>query len=366
MKRIPITQALLVQKIAEARAKRKHWRKKKIKRKREMRDRVARKVRRDSRGLKQLQLPVNFCLADNYKQVVNTINKLRSRTGTERYINFNVLRQVDTAAALMLAAELEVSKIKAGAQKMTAHDSDWNPKVRTLLEQMGFLELLSADSEIPSHTEPSKNQIFIKFRSGHKLIGDDTMQMLESLQKHIAPHELEAELLLHLYVGIFEAITNTRHHAYKKKKLDEELKRWWISASVNTETDEIKIVCYDRGATIPKTIQASKEKSDAILSFLRNMIERVPDSEIILAAMKQKRTSTKLKNRGKGLSELLRLIDTNNQGSLKIYSGEGVVEFHRPTQNRENPDISRKLPLKMKGTLVEWSIIPYRSTTETL
>ena len=375
MKRIPIVQAIRVQKIAEARAVRKRWRKNKLKRKREMRARMVRKVRHDYKDWKQLELPDNFCLADNYKQVVSAISQLRARIGKNRYINFNAIRQVDTAAALMLAAELEVGKIEAGAHKMTAHDADWNPKVRTLLGQMGFLELLSADSEMPSRTEPSKNQIFIKFRSGHKLIGDGTMQMLESLQKHIAPYELEPELLLHLYVGIFEAITNTRHHAYKKKnpdeelnekeKLEEELKRWWISASVNTETNEIKIVCYDRGATIPKTIQASKEKSNALASFLKDVLERSPDGQIILAAISQKRSSTKLANRGKGLSELLRLIERNKQGSLRIYSGEGLAEFHLSTQNEKNSDIFRKLPLKMKGTLVEWSIIPSRSTMET-
>ena len=360
MKRIPIVQAIRVQKIAETRAERKRWRKKKLKRKREMRDRIARKVRRDSRDLKQLQLPVNFCLADNYKQVVNTINKLRSRAGTERYINFNALRQVDTAAALMLAAELEVNKIEAGAKKMTAHDSDWNPKVRTLLEQMGFLELLSADSKIPSRTEPSKNQIFLKFRSGHKLIGDDTMQMVESLQKHIAPYKLEPELLLHLYVGIFEAITNTRHHAYKGG--DAEFNRWWISASVNTQTNEIKIVCYDRGETIPKTIQNSREKSKAIQSFLRDIFSRTSDGEIIIAAIKQQTSSTKLSNRGKGLSELLRLIDANQQGVLRIYSGMGMAEFSPSLKTKKEPCVSRKLSQKMRGTLVEWSIIPSHST----
>ena len=312
----------------------------------------------------QVVLPDNFCLANNYDRVVNAISNLRTLAGKKIHINFNSIRQVDTAAALMLAAELEVSKIQYKTSQMMARDSDWDPKVRTLLGQMGFLELLSADSEIPSHTAPSKNQIFIKFRSRHKLIGDDTMQMLDSLQKHIAPYKLEPELLIHLYVGIFEAITNTRHHAYNNKDGDAELNRWWISASVDTQTNEINIVCYDRGETIPKTIQNSRVKLEAIQSFLRDMLSRPSDGEIIIAAVKQKTSSTNFKNRGKGLSELLRLIDENQQGILRIYSGMGMAEFDRSIKTKKAPCVSYKLSKKMRGTLVEWRITPSHSTTE--
>ena len=316
-------------------------------------NKMSRKARDDYKEWAQVLLPDNFCLADNYDRVVSAINNIRTLIGKKKYINFSSVRQVDTAAALMLAAELEISKIQYKTSQMMAHDSDWDPKVRPLLEQMGFLELLSADSKIPSRTESSKNQIFIKFRSRHKLIGDDTMQILESLQKHIAPHKLEPEFLIHLYVGIFEAITNTRHHAYNNKDGDAELNRWWISASADTQTNEIKIVCYDRGETIPKTIQNS-----------RNIFSRLSDGEIIIAAVKQKIFSTQSNNRGRGLSELLRLIDTNQQGVLRIYSGMGMAEFKSSLKTEKNPCVSHKLSQKMRGTLVEWRITPSHSTME--
>ena len=312
----------------------------------------------DYRESSQVTLPDNFCLADNYKQVVSAINNLRTLAGKKKYINFKAIRQMDIAAALMLAAELEVNKIEAGTPKITTHDSDWNPEVRTLLGQMGFLELLFADSKISVHTKPLRNQIFLKFRSGYKLIGDDTMQMVESLQKRLAPCKLEPELLLHLYTGIFEAITNTRHHAYKHKKQDEELKRWWISASIDTQTNEIKVVCYDRGKTIPKTIKNSK-RIPAPLQFLgEDMSSHLSDGDVIITAIKKRISSTKSNNRGVGLSELVRLIDKSQQGALRIYSGTGMAEFNHSFNIRKEPCISRKLSRKMHGTLVEWSITP--------
>ena len=354
MKKIPPKEQKCPQENAPKEARR-ECKKEKPKQLHPIYNKMDRKARDDYKEWAQVLLPDNFCLADNYDRVVSVINNIRTLIGKKKYINFSSIRQVDTAAALMLAAELEISKIQYKTSQMMAHNSDWDPKVRTLLEQMGFLELLSADSKIPSRTEPSNNQIFIKFRSKHKLIGDDTKQMLESLQKHIAPHKLEPELLLHLYVGIFEAITNTRHHAYKNKGGDEELNRWWISASTDIQKNEIKIVCYDRGETIPKTIQNSRH----IFPHLSDL----SDGEIIIAAVKQKIFSTE-SNRGRGLSELLSLIDANQQGVLRIYSGMGMAEFNRSLKTEKNPCVSRKLSQKMRGTLVEWRITPSHSTME--
>ena len=359
MKKPPSKEQESLQESAGKEARSEH-KKDKQKQLRPIHNKTDRKAHDPYREWPKVSLPDNFCLTDNYEQVVIAISEIRTRIGKKKYINFNTIREMDIAAALMLAAELEVSKIQSKTSQMMAHDSNWDPKVRTLLGQMGFLELLAANSKISPHTEPSKNQIFLKFRSGHKLIGDDTMQMLKNLQKHFAHYDFDPEFLLNLYAGIFEAITNTCHHAYRSKRQDKELKRWWISASVNTETNEITVVCYDRGATIPKTV-----KPETFFSSLRSIFQPSSDGKIILAALENKTTSTNLTNRGKGLSELLRLIDRNNQGLLRIYSGEGLAELRRSAPNEENSNILHKLPRKMRGTLVEWSIIPSRSTMET-
>ena len=345
-------QALFLQKIGEKRTERDR-RKPKPKTSFQSNEETS-TSREEYKKWKQLSLPEKFCL-DNYVQTVEAISEVRESIIREKiYINFDTIREIDTATAMMLAAELEVMKITYKVSQMIAHDSHWDPKVRALLVQMGFLELLSAIPEISSHTEPSKNKIFVKFRSGHKLIGDSVVQILENLQKNITAGELSDDLLLHLCVGISEAITNSYQHAYRGDDRNERIKlnRWWISASIDKQTKEIQVVCYDRGATIPKTIKSS-------------LFPILSEDEIIFTTIKEQKSSTKSKNRGKGLSELLHLIDENKQGTLRIYSGKGMVEFKRSRKKGENTDISRELPRKMQGTLVEWSIIPYLSTTTT-
>ena len=347
-KPLPREQALLLQRINEKRTERAR-----IKQKSPSHPRKKKFISRDEcKNWPQLPLPENFCLS-NYDQAVDAISKVKNSIGKEIYIDFDTIREVDTATAIMLAAELEVMKIKSKKSRMVAHDSHWFPEVRTLLVQMGFLQLLSAIPEIPLDAEPPKNHIFVKFQSGHKLIGDNIVQILEKLQKNIPIKKFSADLLVHLCVGISEAITNTYQHAYHghHRNQHNKLNRWWISASINKQTHEIRVVCYDRGATIPKTIESS-------------LFPVFSEGKIIFNTIKERKSSTKDKNRGKGLSELLRLIDKNKQGTLRIYSGKGLVEFKR-SKNGENTDISEELPRKMEGTLVEWSIIPDRSTIAT-
>ena len=366
MKRTPIEQERFLQNIGEQRTKRGHNKTSSKKNQHKNKNKKVHKPRSYYNRWPQLLLPKKFSLADNYGEVISAISRVRTSIGKKLYIDFDAIRQVDNTSALMLAAELEAGRFYSMQSEMVAHNSNWDPKVSDLLKEMGFLELLSINSATPSHTVSTKNQVFIKFRSGHKLIGDDPRQLLESMQKYSTTGMLiPIELRMHLCSGIFEAITNTSHHAHNDnyKHLNDKLNRWWISASINMKKDEIKVVCYDRGATIPVTIRNSDKKWKSIQSFWQDLFSQYSDGEIIHAAMELKRTSTHLEERGKGLPELLRLIDQNNQGILRIYSGMGMAEF-APIKEKKKPKIS-KLPKKMCGTLVEWSIIPSRSTMET-
>ena len=367
MKRIPIEQARLLQSIAEHRAEREH--RKEFKRKNLLKnnsDEKKVKPPNDYNDWPELLLPEKFSLARNYDEVINAISQVRKAIiGRRLYINFDAIRQIDAAAVLMLAAELEVVKFYHKPSKMATDNSNWSPKVRALVNQMGFLELLAPESKISSHTESTKRKVFVKFKSGNKVIGETVMQIIKNLQGNITVGELSPDLLLHLYAGIVEATINTFHHAHNDdhKYLNDELNRWWISASIDKKTNKIEVVCYDRGATIPITIRNSDKKWKGVQFFWQGLFEQYSDGEIIHAAMELTRTSTNLEERGKGLPELLRLIDENNQGILRIYSGTGMAEFF-PIQKKKKPKFS-KLSQKMQGTLIEWSIILSNSTKET-
>ena len=307
---------------------------------------------------KQVQLPEIFSLSDNYGGVVKEINRLRDSEGKKRYINFDAIRQVDAAAALMLAAELEVGKIRAKAATMKAHDSDWDPTVRELLWQMGFMDLLNVDAEVPQSPSVSERQVFIKFMSGHDMQKEASKRIFDEIQKSLVSEKMLQELQYSMYPGMTETITNTCHHGYPKPA--DELNRWWTSASVDRKTKKISVVCYDRGKTIPRTIRDTMRYTEAgMQKFFAYFKSSDPDHKIVVDALKYGRSSTRAPNRGRGLPALKRLIDTNRQGTLTIYSREGMARYSvKDGKNGENSYFSRPLPRRMLGTLVEWSIIP--------
>lgn len=314
-------------------------------------------VRPEYRNWKIVKLPENFTLSANYDKVVKIINRMKMPTKKRCYINFNAIRRVSTAAALMLAAELDVDMISSGAKKMQAHDLDWDPKVSELLKQMGFLDLLRAESEINQPAANSGNgEVFIKFASGNGLADELIDKIIQETEKHVASGKIARELRFPLFAGMSEAMTNTCQHAYEQKT---ELNRWWISASVNRTTGEIVVVCYDRGRMIPGTLRASESKLARFLSHFTDS-----DHTIICNALQRGQTSTHQLHRGKGLPELIRLIDENRQGILKIYSGDGMVKYDFAGESGENRYFSRSLGRKMRGTLVEWSIIPSKRFSE--
>ena len=311
---------------------------------------------RQYKGWVQLHLPVNFRLYDSYDKVIKIIHRLRSPT-RPHFVNFGAIRRLSIAASLMLAAELEVNKIRSKVSRMEAYDAKWNPQMRELLKQMGFLELLQASSEVDESSDMDASQVFVKFKSGDRLTNKGIRQITRSVAELVASGNIPPQLSIPLNNGMAEAITNTHNYAYQEK---DELNRWWISASVNRETGEITVVCYDRGQTIPKTIRDSETKKAKYEKWAHRIKRAMgvhDDHGIILHALQEGQSSTGKKNHGKGLPSLVGLIEQNGQGVLKIYSGYGRVKYEL---GGDGGDVYSSGPLsrEMPGTLVEWSIIP--------
>ncbi|MFR0656732.1 hypothetical protein SB719_19475, partial [Pantoea sp. SIMBA_079] len=75
---------------------------------------------------------------------------------------------------------------------------------------------------------------------------------IDDLGPKIADHHL-------LYDGLVEAMTNTHQHAYRQKnkrrqKKHSTLQRWWISASVNTSSNQMTVMALDHGHGIARTL----------------------------------------------------------------------------------------------------------------
>lgn len=302
----------------------------------------------------RVRLPERFNLTENYEDVAKKINCIRDFGRKPDYVDFDDIRDVDAPAALMLAAELEVRKIKYRGKYMS-NDLKWDSDVRHQLMSMGLFDFLDVN---PQNTESGGTQLdegFVRFVSGfRKLDGKELAEVIRRLEERMGRPMPESVKDL-LGSGMGEAITNTLDHAYPKSERSNKTARWWMSASVNKKSGEIKVICYDRGLTIPNTIAASHKKMTGIMASWRG--ER-SDEGIINAAMERPLSATKQSFRGRGLKELMHSINDNGQGRLEIYSRRGLVIYEKTAESAGGKYSRDKLKGELRGTLVIWSIIP--------
>ncbi len=348
---------LIIQHNAEKRRKRVKNKKKPVYKDDESKNKVTSVNHNPRNGKEIIELPERFNLEDNFEVVIDRIDKVAKciKAGIPIYVDFDKVRNISVSATLMLAAELDIyNLVKRGGGRLHAYDSKWDKNVRNRLKEMGFLKLLKVKSEMErTYKNENEKEIFIKFISGNKHYEDasSVAKFIVEVNNTLNKRKIPEELSLHLHAGMSEAINNTVEHAYEEKQPDRQ-NRWWVSASINRDNQEIKVICYDRGLTISKTIRESETKLNQIKMLIGNK-----DHEIIMAALEHKHSSTKRANRGNGLSSLIGFIEENGQGVMKVYSGEGMIQYDKSQKHDNEGYNSNMLGSKIRGTLIEWSVI---------
>jgi anti-sigma regulatory factor (Ser/Thr protein kinase) len=310
---------------------------------------------KSKKTVKEINLPTTFNLHTNTEETLKVMNDFRAIVDKNNpklnRLNFDKMKNINSSSALMLAAEIDVWNNKV-EQGLHARHKTWDSKVRALLGEMGFFELLDMNP-IQSNEKINKNTTFLQFISGQKSEGSKAKELREKIEKVIGK---ELEEKIHLFEGLSEAFTNTAHHAYDDPH--NEYDKWWITASYKKDDGKLIVSMYDRGKSIPKTIHKynrwNEVKTYLSVDFLKN------HSRLIEAAMKvsfksegKTRTTTQQSNRGKGFKQLLDFIKDN--GKLTIISGKGFCTFTLKN-NKLTTKRAKSLKYHLKGTLIEWEI----------
>jgi hypothetical protein len=174
---------------------------------------------------------------------------------------------------------------------------------------------------------------------------DDALRMIFS-KYHSLPR---------LYEGMSEALLNVRHHAY----LDEVQllypspgKRWWATACIDNEQDELRIFVYDQGVGIPATLPYTGY-SEMLASLLKGAAhgQTGDDATLLKGALEYSRSRTEQAGRGKGFKNIMSAIDTYKTGRLRIVSGRAEV-----TYSGQGVIVSQRHEQHVGGTLIEWTL----------
>ena len=258
-----------------------------------------------------------------------TNRPIEKNTYKLKEVSFDQLRNISTSAALVLTAELSKWD-DAIRQSLIPNVKNWDPDILRRLRELGFFSLFrnSPENLCNSKRTSGASINLVKYIKGK--CGDaNKTRILKGEFQEIVGEDIRKWTFLHS--GLTEAITNVSHHAYPDRyDFIESDKNWYMSGGYDRSTKELKVVFYDQGIGIPKSLPTStiKEKVYEFISKLKiDAADRRKDATLLRAAVQLSRTSTGKSDRGKGLQDLLEFIRQRQNGYLSILSLRGLYKF---------------------------------------
>ena len=299
--------------------------------------------------------PENLSLEENFDGVTKLISDIRERASSRQrnqstYIAFENIQCLTPSGALVIAAELDRLNHLPWQRTMTMNSptvDHWNPRVRRLLNDMGFFDLLRILP--PSHDSPQSGERYVKFRSGSSVDGEviDTLRADD-----LAPHITVPNAKL-LFSAVTEAMTNVKHHAYENRPIyDEGPPHWWLSAAYDTHANTLTVMLYDQGHGIPRTLP--KTRPEELRSILAGHLFD-NDARLIEAAHNLRRSTTNDWHRGRGLNrDVRRYIEVfGGRGMYRVISGRGEYTVSSGESRTSN---LRTFKNSLEGTFIQWAM----------
>ncbi|CAI1991864.1 Uncharacterised protein [Serratia fonticola] len=309
-----------------------------------------------------LHLPdvMNFSTA--YNDTIRYITAIRKLAEDKRkpdpsyklsFVDFSYLKTISTSAALVLTAELSKWD-DAIRQRLTPKINTWEPSIVRKFHDLGFFELFKKSQGVTLGEEyAAENETrFVKYLKGKCGDIEKTLTLKSEIMRLVGE---SIQKWVFLQGGLSEAITNVSQHAYPVKYgYSEKDKNWYLTGSYDEINKVIKIVFYDQGIGIPKSLPASQiwERVVSKLSVF-TPFERKRDEVLLKAAVELDRTSTKETDRGKGLQDLLEFIKQRGDGYLSIMSLKGL--YKHEIKNGKIKIKSENFQMPICGTLIIWS-----------
>ncbi len=302
----------------------------------------------NKQGELKISAPEIFSLDENFEKVVECINSVQKiafgkrQKGIKKIVDFSAIRKLEPAAALVLSAEMDRWKRLTGFKPVPYELPNWDIQILLQFQEMGLFKLLY---EIETQTKESPIVQWIPFRHGKGDAGEPADQFLSNLTQ-IAGKIPERMIF---YEALAEALLNVKNHAYMSNQATDYACQpikdaWWIAGAFNSETNELTGLVFDQGLGIPVTLPRS-----ALWEQIRQHIIN-DEAKLIEAAIEVSRTRTGLRNRGKGLAQILSVIDEVGNGMLRVISGRGEIRYDKNGLTRLTHNSS------LGGTLIEWKI----------
>lgn len=303
---------------------------------------VPSKIRRHpvGRQRRRISAPAVFELGtpDNREKVMAFLRQLERAlaNGGSVTIVFHKTKALYPCGTLLFVAKLDV--LLATYPGRITSDYPANPTVHELFQHIGILKWLGKAPQVQIDAENVKHWCLKK---GTTIDMGIVRALFTEYEENLA-----SDVSRGLYASMSEAVANAIEHAYEGRLAKSERKGWWMFAE-QRDGNLVVAVC-DLGIGIPESLNRKfLEHVRALVSPIRRK-----DSWFINQVVTAPRTRTDLKNRGKGLQEMLEFVEQADVGAFIIYSLRGSFAYSRDKDKRVSSNYRTRIP----GTLIQWKL----------
>lgn len=261
---------------------------------------------------------------------------------------------VDAAACVLLAAAIERCRIKRNL--LVDVRLPRNGSARFALRALGVADDKRPGEELPDDVQRDVMKVTSGIK-GDPSPGARTFEVARLAEGLVADETLADRV----HAALNEAADNVLSWAYGADAKPDDAERWWVAGVLQNRS--ATFIALDLGAGIPTT--APQNFGDALTGLIKTMIQekgwrpitlQPTDSQILLATIHQRRTVSGLEQRGKGLTNMIALIDRFSSGFINIFSGDAVYAYRNPAAKGGDKEHCIPLGFKFPGTLVVWQL----------
>ncbi|MFL9994325.1 hypothetical protein PQR34_28925 [Paraburkholderia sediminicola] len=348
IKKIDLNQELYLQRVArrtQSRLARRARRMRRRGRRNAGRPRIDRAVTALTKDGRVWRVPkqVNLFLEPYRTEMLEGLRELRrcAKFGKRMVISFDKTERVFSDGMLLLVAELRrLLRYTEGRMNITC-TVPLNDKVAQVAKQVGLLDMLRVECAVLPR---DSDVVAWRHAYGTGAEGCRFDDVLADYDGEITPALSSA-----LYRGVSEAMTNVVNHAYVSPRLDgldmQMKSDWWMFSA--EQDGKLSVVFCDLGAGISGTLPSSRPDVWRRITLRQNF----QDGRIIKYAVADSVSRTKKGHRGKGLGQIVKVIEAVPGASVAVYSNRGI---YRRTALGEVK--VHELDGSILGTLINWQI----------
>jgi hypothetical protein len=263
-------------------------------------------------------------------------------------------KMVSSGTLLFLAEAKRVMVLTKGLRKVT-YRHVFDAKVNEVLHQIGFYQAIHRPRKVVPAAE---DVVHWRAVTGTGAEGEKAGEFVETVGGKL-PEALNSPM----YVGLVEAMTNCAQHAYLQPRPDglrhKGTGEWWMFAQ--ERVGNLSVAFCDLGIGIPNSLPLTQ--GSGVMRQLAAQAGRatgmvLTDADLVRAAFEVGKSRSGERHRGKGLQDVVDVIDAAGSGVLQIYSNKGCYTYQVkdgvPAHNYRNYKTS------IMGTLIQWIVPLYK------